>query len=103
MQITHQKGLPAQAGNIIEKILRDKEGRLINARFYVYESAGRIKARLIDFTYIKELVHSVVFAISGAVKAIIVWSSEIISNTFEVFLNFQTIYLSGSKPRAPTF
>ena len=38
--------------NIIEKVLRDKQGRLVRARFQVYEIAGRIKARLLDFTYI---------------------------------------------------
>ena len=29
-------------GNIVEKVLRDKEGKLIRARFFVYENGGRI-------------------------------------------------------------
>jgi hypothetical protein len=89
-------------GNIVEKVIRNKDGKLIRARFFVYENAGRIKARLLDFTYIKELAHSVVFAISGNIKAIIVWSREFVSKAIAPFLNSETIYLSGSKPRAPT-
>ncbi len=90
--------------NIIEKVLRDKEGRLVRARFHVYEVAGRIKARLIDFVYIdtKELACKI-FSLFGL-------SSTNVSPTSNVgekvvvcpFFTFQTLYFSGSKPRAPT-
>ena len=54
-QIIQSQGLPAgRHGNIVEKVLRDKEGKLIRARFFVYENGGRIKARLLDFVYIAE-------------------------------------------------
>lgn len=96
MQITRSQQ------NIVEKILRDKEGRLVRARFSVYENAGRIKARLLDFTYI-EALKGTVLSLSNFIKA----------KTDEVFRIFETSYVSplfsltlnftGSKPRAPTF
>ncbi|HEY4505404.1 MAG TPA: hypothetical protein VJG67_01820 [Candidatus Paceibacterota bacterium] len=95
MQIIQSKG------NIVEKVLRDKEGRLIRARFYVYENAGRIKARLIDFTYVYELVGRGVSALSGFIKKIIVWTRALNQPVFSQFV-FKSIYMSGSKPRAPT-
>jgi hypothetical protein len=102
MQITRSQGLPAQAGNIVEKIIRDKEGKLVRARFFLYENAGRIKARLIDFTYIQELAHSVILAIGGVVKKAVYSVRTFVKVSIEPFLNFENIYLSGSKPRAPT-
>jgi hypothetical protein len=87
--------------NIVEKILRDKEGRLVRARFSVYENAGRIKARLLDFTYIESL-KGAVLALGGFIKQTLVqtvskFEKVFISPLFSITLNF-----IGSKPRAPT-
>ena len=92
-------------GNIVEKVLRDKESKLIRARFFVYENGGRIKARLLDFVYvtINELPGKV-SALLGLVKEKI--AKRISFSNFPLFtFNFQllNIYSIGSKPRAPTF
>ena len=92
-------------GNTVEKIFRDKDGRLVRATFYVYENAGRVKARLVDFVYLtEEVVKSATFFISGFAKA----KAKNLINTIgrsviSPFLNFEILYFSGSKPRAPTF
>jgi hypothetical protein len=91
-------------GNIVEKVLRDKEGKLIRARFFVYENGGRIKARLLDFVYVT------INELPGKVSALLGIVSRKIKNVFSV-LNFEfstfnlelsDIYSIGSKPRAPT-
>ena len=64
MQIIQSKS------SLIEKVFRDREGRLVRAIFCVYENEGRIKARLVDFVYITEKVlKNVVFALSGFTKS----------------------------------
>jgi hypothetical protein len=92
--------------NFVEKILRDKEGRLVRARFCVYENAGRIKARLVDVVYLDET------CLNGSVLTL---NSINISDNLELghrmsklgvsspYFNFNILYSSGSKPRAPTF
>ena len=91
--------------NIVEKVLRDKNGRLLRARFSVYESAGRIKARLIDFSYIetKEIAGKIL-AILG-IKKEEKSSSKILfgRSIFSPFVASEILYSTGSKPRAPTF
>jgi hypothetical protein len=93
-------------GNIVEKVLRDKEGKLIRARFFVYENGGRIKARLLDFVYLAEqtLLNGANFLLSivSKVKSIFSQSSSVNKYT-SPFTTLNTIYFSGSKPRAPTF
>ncbi len=87
---------------IVEKVLRDKEGRLVRARFYVYEVAGRIKARLLDFSYIETLKGTVTKLVSSF-KKIVVKHSNFLNKTLEiVFVSPKAIYFNGSKPRAPT-
>lgn len=89
--------------NIVEKVLRDKEGRLVRARFQVYEVAGRVKARLVDFTYIETLTGAVI-ALAGFIKNTVIEIVNAFDKHFDVpQLTFQTIYTNGSKPRAPTF
>lgn len=91
--------------NIVEKVLRDKEGKLIRARFFVYENGGRIKARLLDFVYLTEqvLLSSANFLLSSLskTKSIVTKFSSVKTYT-SPFTILNTIYFSGSKPRAPT-
>jgi len=91
--------------NIVERVIRDKDGRLIRARFAVYEVGGRIKARLIDFVYLTEqaLLAGAVFALTGFSKARDL-VSQYFRNTFSYNLNIvsNSLYFNGSKPRAPT-
>lgn len=92
-------------GNIVEKVLRDKEGKLIRARFFVYENGGRIKARLLDFVYVT------LNELPGKVASILGIASKKIKDVFSVTifelstfnLELSNIYSIGSKPRAPTF
>jgi hypothetical protein len=89
--------------NIVEKVLRDKEGRLVRARFAIYENAGRIKARLLDFVYIEALKGSIL-SLSNFIKESTSVATEVLKKYFtSPFFAFNTIYYSGSKPRAPTF
>lgn len=88
-----------------EKILRDKDGKLVRATFCVYENGGRIKARLLEYVYVT----------SGAISGKVLSLASIVSKTvFDIenglnsFLehgtfNLVTIYSLGSKPRAPSF
>ena len=97
MQIIHSHG------NIVEKVLRDREGRLIRARFFVYENAGRIKGRLLDFVQI-ETLKGVAFELVGIVKQKLVRFLNTVRTAFTSgFFSTEILYFSGSKPRAPTF
>ncbi len=91
--------------NIVERVLRDKDGKLIRARFFVYENGGRIKARLLNFVYLAEqvLLKGTSFLLSIASK-----TKSIVSKILNTSLTPRTyalapILFSGSKPRAPTF
>ncbi len=90
----------AHKGNIVEKILRDKEGRLVRAKFYIYESAGRIKARLLEATIIAELAGKVLSLFGPAQKT----GSKISfsKSTVSPYFNKDVLTFLGSKPRAPT-
>ncbi|MBA3733031.1 hypothetical protein H0W91_01510 [Patescibacteria group bacterium] len=100
MQITPHNG------QIVEKIMRDKQGRLVRAKFFIYESAGRLKARLIDFTYSVELVSL------AAAQALLLFYNKIKSKLANLFAKQELAFVpintdndidhSGTKPRAPT-
>lgn len=89
--------------NIVERVLRDKEGKLIRARFFVYENGGRIKARLLDFVYLadqlllkgKELLLSIVSKTSTTVSNFFVL--RVTTRNYKL----ATVYAIGSKPRGP--
>ena len=87
----------------VEKIIRDKEGRLVRATFYVYESAGRIKARLVNFVYISE-ISTKVFSLPGFISSQysifnILYSAR---RAVSPFVFKDVLHSLGSKPRAPT-
>jgi len=92
-------------GNIIERVIRDKDGKLICARFFVYENNGRIKARLLDFVYLAEqvLLSGVNFVLSGFSKTRPSPTSEVGEKLIPNYYQLTTVYKLGSKPRAPTF
>ena len=90
-------------GNVVEKVIRDKEGRLVLASFFVYECAGRLRARLLEFSYLDErTLGGDILSISRHEKykmeVSILASIPLASPYFS-----KNILLSyGSKPRAPT-
>lgn len=89
--------------NIVEKVLRDKEGRLVRARFQVYEVAGRVKARLLDFSYIESL-KGTVLSLSNYINKKAVCFVQSFNKTFvSPFFPTKALAFTGSKPRAPTF
>ncbi len=91
------------SNQIVEKILRDKEGRLVRARFSIYEVAGRVKARLIDFTYI-ETLKGAVLSLTSFIKEKTIQVVRVFEKAFtSPYFASDTLTFSGSKPRAPTF
>lgn len=89
---------------VVERILHDKNGRLVRATFCVYECAGHIKARLVDFKYINELVSGSkkIFALAGFVKKEIRMETVSVGKIISPYFSLNALFLSGSKPRAPT-
>jgi len=95
-QVGHLKG------NTIERVFHDKSGRLVRATFFVYESAGRIKARLLNFSYIETLsgfVSSLSTLFKKESKESKAQNDKPIASPF---VANEILYFSGSKPRAPT-
>ncbi len=89
--------------NIIEKVLRDKEGRLVRASFQVYENAGRLKARLLDFVYIDiPQIAGKILSIASAIKEAILKVEFSYEAPAFVFVKSKNLESSGTKPRAPT-
>ncbi len=90
----------------MEKILRDNQGRLVCAKFCVYENGGRIKARLIDFKYLDEptQIKGKVFSLIGNIS-LKTFNSQILykKSYVPLYFTFETLNFIGSKPRAPTF
>ena len=99
MQIVQSKS------NIVEKVLRDKEGRLIRARFFVYENAGRIKARLLDFVYLEEkVIKAGIQALCGFIKKTFSPRKDLGGKlVVPLYFASEILYSSGTKARAPTF
>jgi|SRR3989344_4944713 len=91
----------AHKGNIVEKVLRDKEGRLVRAKFYVYESAGRIRARLLEAVIIPELIGNKL-SISSPMSDIGVKMSKCLFDTISPYFTKDVLNFLGNKPRAPT-
>jgi len=92
-------------GNLIEKILKDSNGKLVRVTFCVYEVNGHIKARVVSAVPVIEVASNESnLALYGVTSAQSI--SEIISyehSFVSPYFNSATIQLVGSKPRAPTF
>lgn len=91
-------------GNYIERVIRDKNGQLVRATFCVYECSGQIKARLVSAEYIKEDVveNNITPILVGFVQKGLKNFIEYVGETASPYFNLNTLYFSGSKPRAPT-
>lgn len=98
-QIIHSQG------SIIEKTIKDSEGKLICARFFVYIQNGRIRARLLSFIYLKDqaLLKSRVFFLSISSDVLSTIFSTLNLALYSINYCFTTVFFLGSKPRAPTF
>jgi hypothetical protein len=91
-------------GNYVERIIRDKNGQLVRATFCVYECSGHIKARLVSAEYIKEdiIENKSTLVLAGLVERNTRNFIEYVGETVSPYFNLNTLYFSGSKPRAPT-
>ncbi len=92
-----------QRGETIEKIFTDRNGKLVRAKFFVYEREGRLKAKLVDFTVLEQIVGKVFEFLFNLYKKV----SENVSNFFKIytepaFAKIKIYDITGSKPRAPT-
>ncbi len=98
--------LTSPRGNLIEKIVRDGQGRLVRATFCVYENGGRIKARLLHAVVLEEsaAIENKTLLLTGLASPknyshLVIQSSNIVSPYF----NSNLLYSLGLQPRAPTF
>ena len=92
-------------GNIVEKILRDREGRLARVNFYVYENEGRLKARILKIEYIDEKISAgLVLSLNGSIddSNVSPQSNVVVDAVISPFFDSSLIYTIGSKPRAPS-
>ena len=97
MQLVRQKG------ETIEKVFTDKSGRLVRAKFFVYEREGRLKAKLLNFTYLEQIVGKVSDFLLDLYKN----ASKKVADLFKIhpepiFTSLKIYNFTGSKPRAPT-
>ncbi len=100
MQLVHTKE------NIIEKIIRDADGRLVRATFAVYENGGRIKARLLHAVFLDESVtieSNRILSLGGFVPLQTISSGILpFAKIVSPYFSNNLLYSLGSKPRAPT-
>ena len=91
-------------GSFVQRIIRDKNGQLVRATFCVYECSGHIKARLITAELIQEVLpYKKIFALAGFVqKEFRNWILNV-GKVVSPYFSLNTLFFSGSKPRALTF
>lgn len=99
MQITTPRG------NLIEKVLRDKDGRLVRASFCVYQESGRVKARLLNVVYLDEsLENKEVLCLEGLKDNFEFEVEEKQDHKIlSPYFDFNILSFLGSKPRAPSY
>ncbi len=86
----------------IEKVLKDKNGNLVRARFWIYENSGRLKAKLVDFEYLDD-PNRVILLRDVEKDYINFLENEVKFSLNNPYIVLVGIYSLGSKPRAPTF
>ncbi len=92
-------------GSIIEKVFIDAQGRTVRARLFVYESAGRLKARVLEAVFVESLPQGVWILSAPQVIAVIPKAVKQIGKAIvsPYFVNCKEfLYCLGLKPRAPT-
>ncbi len=95
--------LSQQRGETIEKVFTYKKGKLVRAKFFVYEREGRLKARLVDLTILEQIVGKVtqfLFSLYKKVSENVLILLKI--NPQPAFAKIKVYDFTGSKPRAPT-
>jgi hypothetical protein len=92
-------------GNLIEKIIRDTQGRLVRATFCVYIQGDQVKARLINAVLIEQttILENTILALSGSCTAHTSYKNISFVHSFvSPYIDTDLLYTAGSKPRAPT-
>ncbi len=106
MRSYHPMLLSTSRGNLIEKILRNPDGRLVRATFCVYEYHGRAKARLVKVVFLDEapVLGTQSFGLPGFVQVPAADFSEFVSTgpISSPYFNSNILYSLGTQPRAPT-
>ncbi len=93
-------------GSVIEKIFKDASGRMVKALFYVYESEGRVKARLLEAIYLEEALclEQGVWVLPAPLLDSV--SPLVLENLYfsipSPYSLEELLYFVGAKPRAPT-
>jgi hypothetical protein len=97
--------LTSQHGNFVEQILRDAQGQLVRVTFYVYQSGDRVRARVVKAVVLEAATFKArILALGGKVaEKVASLQTHFTHSIVSMYFNFFSIYLSGSKPRAPTF
>jgi hypothetical protein len=100
-----QKQLTSQHGNFVEQILRDAQGQLVRVTFYVYQFGDRVRARVVKAVVLETATFKArVLALGGKIaEKITSLQTQFAHGIISTYFNSFSIYLSGSKPRAPTF
>lgn len=94
-------------GNIVERILWDAAGRPARVTLYVYERAGRYKARVIGVSYLEALggrADKTELALCGKTcgDPAAADTAERCDPIASPYFDSNLLYVSGSKPRAPS-
>ena len=95
-----------RTGQTVEKIIRDANGRLVRATFYVYQSGTRLRARLISSEFVEQVkgIAAKVLTLPGfCPKTVFGNLAYFFSSIESPYFNSSLLYFVGSKPRAPTF
>lgn len=91
-------------GTTFERTFRDHLGRLVVATFFVYETEGRVKARLVEARVVEEslALPQGIFALVGeCLRAAVVLAEKVLGEVIALPQR-EVLYFAGSKPRAPT-
>ncbi len=98
----HQIGTPRS--EYVEKIIRDSSGRFLRATFCIYESQGRLKARLIKTVIFEDIISKNEILVLIGLNFENKFQSNVVLNNkiISPFVSSNILYFTGSKPRAPT-
>ena len=89
-------------GECITKIFHDKNGRLIRAKFWIYQEGTRVRARLVNFEYVNELTGNTPLLQGAKTKKYPEDYFSYKKRTTSPYFAKELLDFFGSKPRAPT-